>query len=108
LVKDPVNRPSADELLEHPFVKKGSRPSAEFLNLINEAIDKIKNGYLKQESDVETGDETNTDEETHEIPTNDGDVTIKISGSLQNVSNQMRNEDYDNTIKPNQCIMNLI
>jgi serine/threonine protein kinase len=47
LVKDPQNRPSANELLEHPFIQKGRVVNAELLDLVKEAIDKIERGLLK-------------------------------------------------------------
>jgi serine/threonine protein kinase len=46
-VKDPQNRPSANELLEHPFIQKGRIVNAELIELVQDAIDKIERGLLK-------------------------------------------------------------
>jgi serine/threonine protein kinase len=47
LIKDPQDRPSADELLGHPFVQKGKDAVPELLGLVCDAMEKIERGLLQ-------------------------------------------------------------
>ena len=99
LVKDPQNRPSADELLQHPFVQRGKSVNRDLQNLVTEAIEKIERGLLNNESE-ETEDESDQDEQIRRTKFNDDYDDLTIKAGMPNV--HRRDEDYDDTIRPDQ------
>ncbi|KAI8892681.1 kinase-like domain-containing protein [Globomyces pollinis-pini] len=122
LTKNPNNRPSAKDLLEHPFISN-PRSAKPLHDIIEQAIEKISQGFLNRESDTESVYE-NEPSPMNDYDEQDNDQTMRI-GQYQNMDDMdmtmkqgdyyqaqqtldttlktdgVRNFKYDSTIRPN-------
>lgn len=94
LIKNPVNRPSAEELLSHAFLE-GAKTTETLMDAVREAIEKIEGGLLDRESESElTDDEGGTTSST----SNNDYVDESLRFDMPN--SKFANDD---TIRPENC-----
>ncbi|KAJ3323861.1 Serine/threonine-protein kinase 4 [Boothiomyces sp. JEL0866] len=96
LQKNPNDRLSAIELLKHPFITKNKTPenSKILQQLIDDALYRISNGFLQQESETETEDEGD------EVRVFDDDENYDMTVKQNPVYHIQQANDYDDTVKP--------
>ena len=85
LTFDPANRPSAKDLLQHPFIQKNNKGSKLISELINNSLDDLafyRKKILESDEEDEEEEEDNNVNNNNEVNDNEQDDGLNNSGSV--------------------------